>query len=517
MKKILFFVFALCSLATYGQTPTFSENVAPIMYAKCDYCHYSGGIAPFSLVTYQDATSQMYSITAQVENHIMPPWPPDPKYSHFIHERTLTANEQKTITDWINNGAPEGDKSKLPPMPDFSVVSSIGTPDISAKVPKYTVNSDQDVYRCFAIPVNNVDQHFISALEIVPGNKKIVHHVLVFYDTTGACQRLDNQDPEPGYSGFGGVGSNSAQLIGGWVPGATPIIYPKGMGGRLAKNAVIVLQVHYAGGNNGESDSMTTLQIRYSRETHVREVFLDPVLNHYTSMVNGPLYIPANTVKSFTERYRVPIDVSVLSVAPHMHLIGKTMKVYAIAPTKDTMPLIKIDDWDFHWQGFYAFPKLVHVKAGTTLYAEATYDNTTNNIDNPNNPPKDVSVGERTTDEMMLTYFAYMYYQPGDENIVLDTTGITGIAPQETSNEIEIYPNPAGQSFALQFNFAEPQTVNADLYSLEGKKIATLAQNYKAAGICTISCHTSSLSSGTYIVKVVTQEGGVLTKKIVVK
>jgi hypothetical protein len=513
MKKLLLPLSVFCYFAVSAQTPTFSEQVAPIMYAKCDYCHNPGGIAPFSLVTYQDAYAQRFSIAGEIGDRIMPPWPPDPKYSHFLFERTLTPQELKTITDWATGDAPEGDKSKLPPLPGFAPKSPLHNVELNVRIPKYTVNSDEDVYRCFAIPANDSVQHFISGMEITPGNSKCVHHVLVFYDTTGECQKLDDQDPAPGYNGFGGVGSNSAQLIGAWVPGSSPIIYPKGMGSRLAKNAVIVLQVHYAGGNRGESDS-TTLSIQYSREPNMREVFLAPVLNHFTTMVNGPLYIPANTVKTFTERYRVPVDVSVLSVAPHMHLIGHSIKVYAVEPAKDTIPLVKIDNWDFHWQGYYAYPKLLHIKTGTTLYANATYDNTANNIDNPNNPPKDVSVGEKTTDEMMLVYFAYMYYRPGDENIVLDTSQTqTGIKESVSGSQVMIFPNPARQEFHIRMNFSQPQTISAALYDIDGRKVETLAESYKAFGMCDVGCHTNSIAPGNYIIRIITADE-VITRKI---
>jgi hypothetical protein len=327
-----------------------------------------------------------------------------------------------------------------------------------ATIPTYTVSGSGDVYRCFAIPSGLATTSYITELEVIPGNSSIVHHVLVFQDTTQTPVNLDNSDPNAGYNAFGGTGSNASKLIGAWVPGSKPTKYPQGMGVRLPANANLVIQVHYPSGSAGESDST---QIRFKLATgNIRQMYISPVLNHTTSLTNGPLFIPANTVKTFNAQYTVPANVSVYSVAPHMHLIGKSVKSYGITPgTLDTIPLIKIDNWDFHWQGAYAFKKFQKIGIGTKLKAEIVYDNTLNNPYNPSNPPIDVAQGEGTTDEMMLIYFSYLIYQPGDENIVIDATPNLGITPK---NELSFstYPNPAKDFLQVSF----PENVSENLH-----------------------------------------------------
>ncbi|MEO6190469.1 MAG: hypothetical protein ABIO44_09085, partial [Saprospiraceae bacterium] len=162
-------------------------------------------------------------------------------------------------------------------------------------------------------------------------------------------------------------------------------------------------------------------------------------LNHSFSLLNGPLFIPANTIKTFNAAYTIPNQkITLLGVAPHMHLIGKSIEVYAEKPSKEVQNLIRITDWNFHWQGSYYFPKPVILTQGTKLVSKAIYDNTNNNPNNPNSPPKLVSLGEKTTDEMMLVYFTYLVYQNGDENIVIDSSALLDTKNISVSNLNEL-------------------------------------------------------------------------------
>jgi hypothetical protein len=287
------------------------------------------------------------------------------------------------------------------------------------------------------------------------------------------------------------------------------------MGARLPKNAVIVLQVHYAPDSKGQTDS-TEVHFRYSDEPNMREVYMSPVLNHFTTLVNGPLYIPAGKVMTFKEKFQVPYDVSVLSVAPHMHLIGRNIKVYGITPQKDTLPLIKIDDWDFHWQGFYAFPRLKHITRGVLLCADAMYDNTENNPEQPNDPPKDVNLGEGTTDEMMLVYFSYMLYKPGDENIVLDSNENTAVQLNAPDLEAAVYPNPAQNIVHLTLNLQKSENISAAIFDLSGRQISAIKKFQQNAGLSDLKIPLDALPNGTYFVRIVTGER-VMTRKLIIK
>lgn len=224
---------------------------------------------------------------------------------------------------------------------------------------------------------------------------------------------------------------------------------------------------------------VTTLNFFFTpTNQNIRSVTLAPLLNHTPfSLQNWPLSIPANTVKTYHATFNVPLNGSVVSVAPHMHLIGRNVTSFAITPLGDTIPLIRINDWDFHWQGSYTFQKVLRVPAGSKLHAYATYDNTTDNPFQPNDPPQNVVQGEATTDEMMLVYFAYMAYQTGDENIVLDSTLLATAVPEVPLNqvvrEVSVFPNPATDYLNVSYTLAEKTRVHLCIVSAAGQIVQT--------------------------------------------
>ncbi len=513
-----FFLVLFFTGLVSAQTVTFTENVAPIIFEKCLSCHRSGGIAPFPLDTYKKNVQYASLIDAAVKSKTMPPWPPDVNYKRYAHERLLTDTEISTISDWVNNGQAEGDPNKLPPLPVFPAESELGKEDLKLTIPTYTSTAiGSDIYRCFVIPSGLQQQQFIKALDVIPGNRSIVHHVLVYVDTTGQCRKKDSADVKPGYEGFGGVGSNSARLIGAWVPGSKVSFFPKGLGVRIPKNADIVLQIHYPAGSDGKTDN-TSLYLFYTDNTS-REVFMDPVLNHVVSLTNGPLSIPPNVVKSFNEQYTVLANVSVLGVAPHMHLIGTKIKSYGLTPAKDTVRFIDIKKWDFHWQGNYTFQRPLKLPYGTKLYADATYDNTAANPHNPSSPPKQVNLGEATTDEMMLVYFQWMHYKTGDENIIMDSTLIpTGVKVLPDADNITFltcFPNPSDGKINVGFNLSEHTAVNLYVMDELGRKVQSIYnQSPLPMGYQTTSL-TTELADGMYFVVLQTDKQ-VISKKFIV-
>ncbi len=419
MKKLLTLSFSLLATVALGQTPTYNSDVSCILYEHCTTCHHSGGIAPFGLMDYSEASAAAYGVYQAVNAGTMPPWPPSTEFNQLAHERLLTEDEINVISDWVNGGTPEGIGTP-PQAPVYTTGESITSPDLVLQMQQYTISTNgNDVYRCFVIPTGLSEDVFITEIEIVPGNREAVHHVLLFQDGTNTPIQLDANDPGPGYTSFGGTGSSASELIGGWVPGQGHKVYPSGMGVRLPAGANVIMQVHYPATVNGQLDQ-TKVNIKYTTG-FVREVVIASPLNHFT-LNEGQLIIPANQVRTFTCEYNVPsqYDITVLDVSPHMHLLGKSISAWAVTPNNETIPFIEIQDWDFHWQGFYDFRNPIKVPGGSTLFSTATYDNTSNNPNNPNNPPQLVTAGEATTEEMMLVFFSYTLYFPGDENIVID-------------------------------------------------------------------------------------------------
>jgi hypothetical protein len=363
------------------------------------------------------------------------------------------------------------------------------------------------VYWNFVIPTNTLQNQFIKGFEFIPGNAAVVHHALVFVDTGNTVLNQDAAYPGVGYPGFGGVGSNTAQLLGAYVPGIMPFLLPAGFGYRFPANSYLVFNMHYPAAAVGQTDS-SKINVYYTNGT-VREVFIKPILNHTSTLLNGPFTIPANTTKNFYQRYTVPANVSVFGVAPHMHLIGRSIRAVAVQPPfTDTTRLINIPSWNFKWQGAYYFQKIQKILANTKLYGEAFYDNTLSNPLNPSNPPQTVSLGENTTDEMMLTYFIYTAYQTGDENIVLDSAALINgtLSHTTTENPFTVYPNPTHGQVTLQWEWASQGQCRWALYTLQ-------AQHLKE-GFFEISANTGrqtlgvgDVATGTYILELITEQG----------
>lgn len=469
----------------HGKPPTWSEEVACIIYTHCTPCHREGGVAPFSISSYEEAFNERFSIRYAVSTGSMPPWPVNNDFNRLAHARNLSEWEKDRIIDWVNEGTLRGDPALEPALPVFSSEGEIDDP--SAKelsMTEYTNTATDDNYRCFVIDPKNDKDWYIKAWEVLPGNLEMVHHVLVFSDTARQrIQQLDAADPEPGYSSFGSTGSASSALIGGWTPGASATYYPQGMAARLPADGILILQVHYAPDTKGQKDATAFRFI--ATEQVQRPVAYAPLLEHGQTMVNGPLFIPANTTKTFWSTLTTPVKGTLISVFPHMHLLGKSIKVWGFAPgSKDTIPIIDIPEWDFHWQGDYMFQKPLVIEAGTQLWVEATYDNTANNPENPNRPPKNVRLGEGTADEMLLVYFGFLVPSfPGDASVVIDTSttrnyvqGCEGLLSTFNTPlshlKLELFPNPAADLLRLRTDM-NPAELRFECTDVLGRKWST--------------------------------------------
>lgn len=517
-KIILAFTFSLISTtALQAQTPTWAEDIAPILYNNCTKCHHDGGIAPFALMEYSEAISNSHGMSHATGSGEMPPWPADPSYRHYAGERLLKPSEIAAIKSWADNGTPQGDLNKAPQKPVYSKDSKIGAYDLKIKIPTYTSTANTgDIYRCFSLPSNLTTSKFIEAIEIVPGNAKIVHHVLVFQDTTNITNNLDKADPLPGYTNFGGTGSNNSILMAPYVPGSDPIKFPAGTGVKMYKNANVILQIHYPAGTAGEIDSSYVV-IRFHTQPAIREVYIAPILNHY-NILNGPFSVAKDQVKTFFQGLTLPYDVSLLSILPHMHLIGKSTKVFAIPPTKDTIPLIRINNWDFHWQGEYKFQFVQKLTKGTKIQSLVTYDNTQNNPNQPSNPAKTITLGEATTSEMMLTYFYYMDYKAGDETILQDSSLLKASIKQTyASNSILLSPNPVSHEIFIE-GMADFKDAKLQIMDQLGRTVLekTLTNDIRdTRNLNRLKINVEGLSSGVYSLRVTSDNGKVYSNKFI--
>lgn len=502
--------------AQTGSQVTFSQHIAPLVYQHCTSCHRVGEVAPFPLTTYAEVASHGQTIKYVTGTRYMPPWKPDPSYRHYLDENTLSNAEIQQIRDWVDNGMPQGNPALTPPVPTFPGGSQLGTPDLVVPMRRAFTHqgNGQDLYRIFVLPVNLPTDRDIAAIEFRAGNKRIVHHAIIGLDTTQRAQALDAADPGEGYTQFGGFGFSPLEdNWAGWVSGTQARFYPAGMGKKLYRRASLLLQLHYGPSYTTQTDS-SVINIFYARQPVRRYVQTLPVIQPQT-LTNGPFVIPAGQVKTFHARYTVPVEATLLSVLPHAHLINKSWKIWGVKPNGDTIRLVKINDWDFRWQGTYRFTSMQRIPAGTRLMADITYDNTAANPRNPFSPPQPIQWGESTLSEMLLAYFEALPYQAGDESIVLSTT--PGAATEPGTVQMALFPNPATGSSALNFQLERPGTASVSLLDETGRLVRRVVQDKAfGAGPQQVPLPLAGLRAGLYFVRLET-EGVGRTEKLVVK
>ncbi len=523
MKKLYSLIVSI-SLFSYAYAqPTWSEDIACIVYTHCSSCHNDVGIGPFNLMNYQDAFTHRYSMNNSISNRIMPPWPPDQDYREMAHANSLTDEEIALFEEWVNAGAPEGDPMLAPDPPVIETSMEITDPDVVFTTETFTVPSiNDDLYKCFVIQTDWPEDRYVSALEIVPNNRNIVHHVLAYLNMTDDPVQDDLNDPAIGFECGGSLEGGDNVLFGEWVPGSRARFLPDGTGIRVPSGANIVIQVHYPEGTSGETDFLT-FNMNFAEGNNIREVYQDQTLDHIDDIENGPLIILPFETKTFHEKYVLPETRTFLATAPHAHLICTRMWSFAITPAGDTINMVNIPNWDFDWQGFYDYPEPIILPAGTELHGYARYENTLDNPNNPSNPPAFVFLGENTTDEMMIFFYSYLFYEPGDENISIGGSGhmdhygdcenvSTSIEDIEAENHIAFMPNPV-DSDQLYIEWAEAPVgdYTFELMDVSGRTLlSTTCQSD-----CTIDLKGIS-NEGFYIGRII-QDGRLLkTEKVLI-
>jgi hypothetical protein len=384
---------------------TYAEGVAEILNRRCVSCHRPGEVAPFSLEGYDNAKKWSGMISSVSRRGIMPPWKAVSGYGEFLDENRLTPAEIETLRVWHEAGAPrgEGPEPAPPVFPDGGW--SLGTPDlvIGPSKPFELSAEGGDLYRNFVIPLDIKEPVFVKAMEVKPDNSRIVHHVIAFIDNRGQARRLEenNKDGQEGYVGMGGgVGFLPGGSLGGWAPGANARFAPDGVAFRLNPGDTIVMQVHYNRTGKPEKDQ-TQIGLYYAKEPIQHEMQLNWIFNFLINIPPGRSDYKARQVHTYRQ------DSTLYAAMPHMHLLGRDMKSWLEFPDGTTRPLIHIDDWDFNWQLTYYFKEPIKVPAGTRQIVEAVYDNSNDNPRNPSNPPRRVTFGEETTDEMFLLIVPY--------------------------------------------------------------------------------------------------------------
>ena len=409
---------------------TFSEHVAPIVFANCTPCHRPGEAAPFSLLSYRDVRPLAKAIATATASHVMPPWKAGPSDFPFANARQLSRDQIATIQTWVADGALEGDPAHLPALPNFTEGWQLGPPDLVVTMSEaFEVPArGADVYRNFVVPLNLDRDTWVRAIEFRPSARTVVHHSLFFLDATGASRERDASDPLPGFPGgmgggrVAGSGRGLAGLLGrrgggaaadpvdddpvarvagglgGWALGGRALELPAGLAFFVAKGSDLVLSTHFHPSGKIEHEKSTVgLYFAPGPPTQAfTTIQLPPIFGVFEG-----LDIPAGeghyTIK---DSFVIPIDVRAFSVGAHAHYLGKQMRLTATMPDGTVKTLLRIDDWDFSWQERYRYAEFVSLPGGTRLDAEVTYDNTSANKRNPSRPPVRVTWGEESNDEM---------------------------------------------------------------------------------------------------------------------
>ena len=394
----------LASWAPFGREPagvqsrplpvTFTRDVAPILFENCSSCHRPEGIAPFSLLTYDEAKSYATAIVDATRNRLMPPWKPEPGYGEFLDARRLTSEQIAILRQWVDDGLLEGDPTWLPRPPTWNGQWQLGTPDLVIETDPYTLRaSGDDLYRNFVLPIETSTSRRIRAWEFLPASGA-VHHATMQFDPTRSSRRLDEQDPEPGYEGL--VPHSAMSPDGyflGWLPGLTSSVAPAGMSWELPAGADLILMMHLKPTRTSET-IRTRLGLYFSDEPpKLRPTLIRMTRQHMDIPPGERSYL-------VTDSFSLDVDSDLYTIQPHAHLLAKEVKSYATLPDGSRKWLIYIKEWDFNWQGVFRYARPEFLPAGTSITFEFTYDNTSDNRHNPHRPPQRVTYGQHTTDEM---------------------------------------------------------------------------------------------------------------------
>jgi mono/diheme cytochrome c family protein len=399
--------------------PTFSRDVAPILYRNCVSCHRPGEIAPMSLLTYEQARPYARSIRERIELGTMPPWHADATPGTFLNERRLTAAEKETLSRWANNGAPQGDPKDMPPVPVFTEGWTIGKPDaVVTMAEAFDVPASGTIeYQYFAVPTNFTEDKWVQGMEIRPGTRSVVHHVLVFASEPGIAVRqqpfIQRNAGQPGplaqqvgpavvaavRNRLQNAASARGPLIATTAPGTNAVIFQPGEALLIKAGSVLTMQVHYTATGKPEKDR-TSVGFIFAKEPPKQEVRSSSFINVQLAIPPGADNHRVDSQIEFTQ------DAHIVALFPHTHLRGKSWEYRLTYPDGREQVVLSVPHYDFNWQTYYEFAKPLAVPKGSKILAIAHYDNSANNKANPNSGVE-VRWGDQTWEEMQYSGITY--------------------------------------------------------------------------------------------------------------
>ena len=397
--------------------PTFSKEVAPILYKNCVSCHRPGEIAPMSLLTYEQARPWAKSIREKVASGQMPPWHASQPHGTFANDRRLTDQEKNTLIAWVDAGAPQGERADMPAMPQFAEGWEIGKPDLVLSMAKpYDVPASGTIaYQFFTIPTNFTEDKWVQAIELRPGTRSVVHHILAFVREPGKpaetpaytmvlprmprlpASREGNRAPQ-------NQDANPGTLIATTAPGTNALIFEPGSALRIPAGASILFQMHYTANGKAATDQ-SSIGLIFAKGTPQREIRTGSFYNPLMKVPAGATDQAVDCAIEFTE------DTHITALFPHTHLRGKSWEYRLIYPDGQSQVVLSVPKYDFNWQTYYVFTTPLVAPKGSRLEATAHYDNSVNNKWNPD-PKIDVRWGEQTWQEMQYSGITYYVDRP---------------------------------------------------------------------------------------------------------
>ena len=413
-----------------ADTPTFTEDVAPILYENCVTCHRAGEVAPMSLITYQETRPWVRSIKNKVMSGEMPPWHAAPSVGRFLNERRLTDAEREIIGEWVDAGAPEGDRAKLPSAPTFAAGWQIGTPDVIIEMPKtFDVPADGTIrYQTFVAPTNFTEDKWVKAVEVRAGTPAAVHHILAY----GRAPDTEQRPPSFKLIPVGELaeavakaqaaraeraqqsgrparrqGRGRGMLIGSLAPGTNPMVFEPETALRVPKDTQVVFQIHYTATGEAVTDR-SSIGMVFADAPPEHELRFGQILNPFFQIPAGEGNQRVDALVEFTE------DTEVYALFPHTHLRGKRWEYELVYPDGRREAVLSVPAYDFNWQIYYQFEEPLMVPKGARLEAAAWYDNSEANKSNPD-PTVDVRWGEQTWEEMHYTGITYRVLSESNE------------------------------------------------------------------------------------------------------
>lgn len=381
----------------------FSREIAPILFTHCAPCHRPDQAAPFPLLSYRDAQKHARELVEVTQSGYMPPWLPAFGFGHFANDRRLTVEEKGLIQQWVAEGAKEGNPQDTPPPPNWPEGWLLGKPDLVVQMPReYRLAPDgEDVYRNFVLPVDIQRDRYVRAFEFLPQNQRVVHHAFIRVSPNHTARRIDRDVESPGFDGMEIPAETPPGQFLTWQPGKIPAPGPTGLPWKLPAGSDLVLQVHM--NKTGKPETLrSSVGLYFTDVPPTKSCFKMELCSLAIDLPAG------NSNVVVTDSFALPCDVDVLSILPHAHFLAREMKGWATLPDGSKEWLLWIPKWDFRWQGDYRYSTPVHLPGGTVLHMEFTYDNSEQNPRNPHHPPKRVTYGAQTSDEMAELWFQFL-------------------------------------------------------------------------------------------------------------